>query len=148
MQIYSDKLFKDPVEIIEVFEPEFVKSALYKIEKLKNKGLHLVGYMRYDLSKSANARHCICPNNYHNIYSPLIYFEAFEDYEQFIPKTPDYKIGTIIEPLITKENYIKKIEYIKDKIKNGITYEVNYAYPSTLKTNAEEFDLYNYFLQN
>lgn len=148
MQIYSDKLFKDPVEIIEVFEPEFVKSALYKIEKLQNKGLHLVGYMRYDLSKSANADHCICPNNYPSIYLPLIYFEAFEDYEQFIPKTPDYKIGTIIEPLITKENYIKKIAYIKDKIKNGITYEVNYTYPSTLKTNAEEFDLYNYFLQN
>ena len=135
MQIYSDKLFKNPIEIIEIFEPEFVKSGLNKIEELKNKGLHLVGYMRYDLSKTLN--------DY-----PLIYFEAFNTYEKFITKSLEYKIGTVLEPLITKDEYFNKIECIKNKIENGIIYEVNYTYPSILKTNADEFELYNYFLQN
>ena len=133
MQIYSDKLFKHPAEIIEVFEPKEIKSGLDRIEELSKKGLYLLGYMRYDLSKS---------NNY-----PLIYYEAFESYEKFTPKTPDYKIGTIIKPLISKEKYYKNFEFIKEKIKNGVTYEVNYTYPSVLETNADEFNLYNYFLQ-
>ena len=135
MQIYSDKVFNNPIEIIEVFEPKKVKSGLDKIEKLKNEGFYLVGYMRYDLKKEADNM-------------PLIYFEAFRDFEPFEQKTPDYKIGTIIEPLISKEEYIEQIEYIKEQIKNGVTYEVNYTYPSVVKTNATELDLYNYLLQN
>ena len=135
MQIYADKIFNNPVETIEVFEPNDVKSALIRIENLKNKGLYLVGYMRYDLKTSANG-------------FPLIYFEVFENFEPFEQKIPDYKIGTIINPLIEKDEYVQKVNYIKDQIKDGITYEVNYTYPSLLKTNASETDLYNYLIQN
>lgn len=135
MQIYADKVFDKPVETIEIFEPKDVKLALDKIEKLKNDGLYLVGYMRYDLEKTADG-------------FPLIYFEAFETFKPFEHKIPDYKIGTIINPLIEKEEYVKQVNYIKEQIKNGITYEVNYTYPSRLKTNANETDLYNYLLQN
>ena len=64
---------------------------------------------------------------------PLIYFEAFDSFEPFIEHQPDYKIGTIVKPLITKEEYAEKVTFIKEQIKNGITYEVNYTYPSTLR---------------
>ncbi len=124
MQIYSDKVFNNPIEIIEVFESKKVKYALDRIEELKNKGFYLVGYMRYDLKKEADNM-------------PLIYFEAFKDFEPFEQKTPDYKIGTIITPLISKEEYIEQIEYIKEQIKNGVTYEVNYTYPSVVLSGNE-----------
>ena len=135
MQIYSDKLFKNPIKIIEVFQPKDIKLGLSEIEKLKNSGLYLLGYIRYDLSKSANG-------------FPLLYFEAFEHFEKFKSKVPDYPIGTILQSLISKKQYIKQIEYIKAQIKNGVTYEVNYTYPYILKTNANDFDLYNYILKN
>ncbi|WP_405341594.1 chorismate-binding protein [Fibrobacter sp.] len=135
MQIYADKVFNIPVETIEAFEPSEVQAALDKIESLKRKGLYLVGYMRYDLKRAAD-----------NL--PLVYFEAFETFTPFKQKTPDYKIGTIVTPNITSEEYAEKIAYIKKQIKNGITYEVNYTYPSTLKTNASELDLYHFLLQN
>ena len=135
MQIYSDKAFINPIETIEAFEPKEVKSALDKINVLKNKGLYLVGYMRYDLKNAAG-------------HLPLVCFEAFKDYEPFVQKTPDYKIGTIVTPLISKEEYTEKVAYIKQQIKNGITYEVNYTYPSSLKTNASEIDLYHFLLPN
>ena len=135
MQIYADKVFSNPVEIVEVFEPKDVKSALDKIEKLRNRGLYLVGYMRYDLKKAAAGL-------------PLVYFEAFDSFEVFKPKVPDYKVGTIVKPLISKEEYVGQINYIKEQIKNGITYEVNFTYPSSLKTNASDIDLYHYLLQN
>ena len=135
MQIYANKIFCNPVKIIEIFDPKDVKSALDQIEILQKKGLYLVGYMRYDL-KNANSNF------------PLIYFEAFDSFEPFVQKIPDYKIGTIVKPLITKEDYSKQVTFIKEQIKNGITYEVNYTYPSVLKTNANEIDLYHYLLQN
>ena len=134
MQIYAEKIFKTPIETIEVFEPKNVTSALDRIEVLKSKGLYLVGYMRYDLNTASNL--------------PLVYFEAFDSFEPFVQKIPDKKIGTIVKPLISKEEYAAKVAFIKEQIKNGITYEVNYTYPSALKTNANETELYHYLLQN
>lgn len=135
MQIYADKIFNNPIETIEAFQPKDVKSALDKIEFLQSKGLYLLGYMRYDLKNVAGD-------------APLIYFEAFDSFQQFGEKTPGYKIGTIVKPRLSKEEYSQKIGYIKEQIKNGITYEVNYTYPSTLRTNASELDLYQFLLQN
>ena len=135
MLIYADKVFENSVETIEAFLPNQVKPALDKIEFLKNKGLYLVGYMRYNLKSDAN-----------NL--PLLYFEAFDSFKPFVQKVPDYKIGTIVTPLISREKYFGKIAYIKEQIRKGITYEVNYTYPSSLKTNASEIDLYHFLLQN
>ena len=81
MLIYADKVFENSVETIEAFLPNQVKPALDKIESLKNKGLYLVGYMRYDLKNIAD-----------NL--PLVYFEAFDSYKPFEHKVPDCKIGT------------------------------------------------------
>ena len=134
MQIYAEKIFKTPIETIEVFEPKNVTSALDRIEVLKSKGLYLVGYMRYDLNTASNL--------------PLVYFEAFDSFEPFEQKIPEQKIGTIVKPLISKKEYTEKVDYIKEQIRNGITYEVNYTYPSALKTNASEIELYHYLLQN
>ena len=77
MLIYADKVFENSVETIEAFLPNQVKPALDKIESLKNKGLYLVGYMRYNLKSDAN-----------NL--PLLYFEAFDSFKPFVQKVPDY----------------------------------------------------------
>lgn len=134
MQIYADKLFLEPLEIIEVFDPQEIKNGFLRLEQLKTKGYYLVGYLRYDLTKTAQG-------------FPLMYFEAFDGYENFICKEIEEPVGIITTPKIAKQEYIEKINYIKDKIKSGITYEVNYTYPSTVKTNAEELELYNFLLK-
>ena len=90
MQIYAEKIFKTPIETIEIFEPKNVTSALDRIEVLKSKGLYLVGYMRYDLNTASNL--------------PLIYFEAFDSFEPFVQKIPDKKIGTIIKHMATADS--------------------------------------------
>ena len=135
MQIYANKIFKNPTETIEIFNPKDVKFALDHIEKLQSQDYYLLGYIRYDLKNAAGD-------------APLIYFEAFDSFLPFEEKIPDYKIGTIVKPRISKEEYTQKIGYIKEQIKNGITYEVNYTYPSTLRTNAIGLDLYQFLLQN
>ena len=65
MQIYADKYFSDPDEIIEIFSPDDVKKALDRVEALQKDGYWLLGYMRYDLMNRS-------PEG-----MPLVYFEAW-----------------------------------------------------------------------
>lgn len=133
MQVYSNKLFTTPIDKIEIFEPSKIKEGFDKLELLREKGLYLLGYLRYDLSKPCD--------------KPLMYFEAFEKEDKYIPSKPSNPIGIITKPKITKEEYFKSVKYIKEQILNGITYEVNYTYPSSVKTNADDFELYEFLLQ-
>lgn len=132
MQIYSDKLFKNHIDTIEIFEPQNLKEGFDKLEAWRMQGFHLLGYLRYDLKKSA--------------IKPLMYFEVFEKALQYCPNFPNRQIGIITKPKITKDEYFKSVEYIKTQIKNGVTYEVNYTYPISVKTNADDFELYEYLL--
>lgn len=121
MQIYSNKKFRNPVEIIDGNE-----HCLKRVQELAQKGLHLLGYVKYDFSK--------------------VYFEAYKSFEEYIPSIPQ-NVGIIKEPMITREEYFKKIQYIKEQILDGITYEVNFTYPSVVKTNANDLELYEFLLQ-
>ena len=48
MQIYSDKLFENKVDFIEIFKPEEIQNGFFCLENLRKKNLHIIGYMRYD----------------------------------------------------------------------------------------------------
>jgi para-aminobenzoate synthetase/4-amino-4-deoxychorismate lyase len=130
MQIYSDKIFDKPIEIIEVLKPTDLKNGFERLEELRKQGLYLLGYVRYDLKEI-----------------PLMYFEAYKSYSKYRPKNTDKNIGIFAKPLISKEEYIKKVNYIKQLIKNGITYEVNYTYPSEVYTTSSDLELYEHLLK-
>ena len=144
MQIYSDRYFSDPEQIVEIFEPDSLHGGLDRIEKLQQEGYHLLGYMRYDLQKP------------HPSGMPLLYFEAYRketdksDAESRIAEKiadDEFPAGIFTVPLITREEYENKISYIREQILNGVTYEVNYTYPSVLKTSLSDDALYRYLLQ-
>ena len=77
MQIYSDKIFKNPQKIISAFDSESFIFAFQEIEKLKNK-YYLIGYVRYE------AKDVFLGKNIKSKY-PLLYFEAYENFEKFSP---------------------------------------------------------------
>ena len=89
MSIYSNKFFKNPIEIIEAKDEE-IKFAFDKIEELK-KQYYLLGYINYDFNE--------------------LYFEVYQDFEKFIPQKITKPFGTIITPLINKENYFEATRY-------------------------------------
>lgn len=43
-----------------------------------------------------------------------------------------------------KEHYVKSLNKIKDFIRGGDTYQINYTYENFLKTDASDFNLYRY----
>jgi len=138
MPIYNNFLFSNPIAKIYAFtNTEFI-DALKKIEKYKQ-NYYLLGYIRYE------AKDIFFGKNI-NSKLPLLYFEIFKDYKLF-----DREIKNIFElkplPTITFDEYLRNIKKIKDEIKAGNTYEVNYTFDFNVEFDENEFELYQYLLQ-
>ena len=98
MQIYSNKSFSNPIDIIQA-EGD-LKKAFKKIDALRQQ-YYLLGYITYDFKK--------------------LYFEVFDKFTEYKPQAPK-QLGTIIKPLISKENYINAINKIKEYSEDIIVY--------------------------
>ena len=123
MQIYSNKVFENPIEIVDVRGD--LEAGIRRVEELRKK-YFLLGYITYDFKG--------------------MYFEAFEGFKEYTPKPPK-AFGTIIKPKISKSEYVSAVSKIKDYIREGITYEVNYTYPSDVYTSLDGIDLYEVLLE-
>ncbi len=140
MQIYDEKIFGKPIDIIEAFDKNSLKSAFNKIEEYKKK-YYLLGYIRYE------AKNIFLGQDY-NSKEPLLYFEVFNNYKQYTPSKNDNNLAPLVIPKISKKHYTEDISKIKDYIRQGITYEVNYTYPSEIHVDLNSFDLFEMLLQN
>lgn len=139
MQIYSDKIFENPREIITAFDNESFILAFDKLEKLKN-DYYLVGYIRYEardifLGKKVQAKY------------PLLYFEVFSDYKIFEPVKNPREVYLFPKPKISFSEYKKGFDVIKAEIASGNTYEVNYTFDFQIDTNYSSNEIYNYFFK-
>ncbi len=139
MQIYSDKIFKNPQKIISAFDSESFISAFNEIEKLKDK-YYLIGYVRYE------AKDIFLGKNVTSKY-PLLYFEAYENFEKFLPNKNPQKVFLFPKPKISFAEYKKGFDGIKSEISNGNTYEVNYTIDFEIKTKYSSTEIYDYFLK-
>ena len=139
MQIYSDKIFKNPQKIISAFDSESFISAFNEIEKLKDK-YYLIGYVRYE------AKDIFLGKNVTSKY-PLLYFEAYENFEKFLPNKNPQKFFLFPKPKISFAEYKKGFDGIKSEISNGNTYEVNYTIDFEIKTKYSSTEIYDYFLK-
>lgn len=139
MQIYSDKVFKNPITVIKAFDSDSFVRVFEKIESLKE-NYYLVGYIRYEakdvfLGKQITSK------------TPLLYFEVFENFEKFEPKQNPKEVFLFPKPDITFEDYKKGFDTIKDEISQGNTYEVNYTFDFSIDTEYSAEDIYHYFLR-
>lgn len=137
MQIYTDKLFENSIDIITAFDKESLQTAFDKIQNYKDK--YLLGYIRYETKN-------IFFNKDYSSNLPLLYFEVFDSYKYFQPEKIVKNYLLAEKPLISKDEYSNSIDTIKDKISNGITYEVNYTYPTKIYSDLRDFELYQLLL--
>lgn len=128
--LYIIKLCKSTlINVLKILFVLLKQKRIYKklSTKLTNceKKYFLLGYITYDFKK--------------------LYFEVFDKYKKYTP-AKSKQLGTIIRPKITKEQYINAIEKIKQYISEGVTYEVNYTYPSEVLTNLDGIELFEALL--
>lgn len=133
MLIYSDKVFQNPVHVVKAFDNEEFKNAFAELEILKEK-YYLVGYVRYETYK-------IFQNIAITSKEPLLYFEAYRDYSAF-ETAPLAHHKTYTYPKVSREEYFANIDYIKEQIALGNTYEVNYTFPNAVWTSNFGIGLY------
>ena len=133
MIIFSDKLFTNSIKTIKAFSKDELKKAFCEIEELGKK-YYLAGYLRYEAFSKQNSD------------QPLLYFEVFENYEEFLPKSEkSFILNT--KPCVSFDEYSKAITEIKDEISQGNTYEVNYTYEFEIPFDGDDFELYRYLLK-
>lgn len=134
MIIYSDKIFKKPVETITAFDNDGVKKAFARIENLNN-DYHIAGYLRYEAKDVFLGRQV-------KSKSPLLYFECFKNYELFTPPENSPQVFLKSKPEISYKKYSEALEQIKEEIANGNTYEVNYTCDFSVETPYEAQEIF------
>ncbi len=150
MQIYGNKRFDNPVQIIESFSSEDFLTALDAVERYARTH-YLLGYVRYA------ARAVFAGQPIHSSL-PLLYFEVYAGYDSYHPAPPSPVRSTII-PGLDFKTYHRAITAIKAEIAAGNSYQINYTYDNRVKTSSAPLELYesllpgqttpyNAFLQN
>lgn len=147
MQIFYNKLFSNPIKKIMAFDKNSFDLAFDLIDYYSKNNFYLLGYIKYEAYN-----YFLDMNINYKSKLPLLYFEVFKDYKKYeISKDlkNDDNIQIVTFENIDKYKYLQNIEKIKNYISYGITYEVNYTYPSTVCTNCrDDFTLYNFIQKN
>ena len=138
--IFADKKFSNPIKTIEAFDNESFKLAFDEIEKYRH-GAYLLGYIRYEAKDIFLGKEIKSD-------SPLLYFEVFDEYEDF-----ELENSLFIEALnpiaqISYDEYSQSLHEIKNLIAQGETYQVNYTYDYAVSSGLEGFELYMSILKN
>lgn len=148
MQIFGDRIFRNPVETIAADSPESLAEAFGKIDALREKKF-VLGYVEYEawkLFEKIRAGKSVGENasaDGRGAKHPLAYFEVFDSCEKYEPAAHCGEIETSLVPDISRAEYCAAIGEIKKRLAAGDTYEVNFTYPNTLFADcADDFELF------
>jgi para-aminobenzoate synthetase/4-amino-4-deoxychorismate lyase len=130
-------LFLNPIKILTAYGLDDLEPLYKSMETAIDRGYYLAGWWAYEWG------YALEPKLYHLLdtlrpKAPLVWLGVFENPKIWIhrsdaPFCPLEKIPNIQENLgpleleVKKDQYIKAIEYIKDYIARGHTYQVNYT---------------------
>ena len=123
----SWRIFSSPVEVLFTHDLQNVREVLNKVQnKVEKKNLIAAGYLSYEAAPAFDNAYCV--NKKGNL--PLICFGLFKDYKTEITlESNNHESAEAIEWEIAtnQTHYEIYLKYIKDQIKLGNTYQVNYT---------------------
>ena len=140
----SWRIFSSPVEVLYTHELQNVREVLNKVQnKVEKKNLIAAGYLSYEAAPAFDSAYCV--NKKGSL--PLICFGLFKDYKTEITlESNNHESAEAIEWEIAtnQTHYETHLKYIKDQIKLGNTYQVNYTLRKYSKCIANP---YGFFLE-
>ena len=119
--------FAAPVEIRAAFTLEAVRALLGGLEgETSRRGLYAVGFVTYEAAPAFDAALKVLPPG----LMPLAWFGLYQKPEVIPFPAPAARLGPepAWEPTVTAGQYHAAIEAIKEHIRAGQTYQVNYTY--------------------
>lgn len=121
-------LFAQPRKIVQATTPQDVRAALDEVRREVGAGRHAAGYVGYesaaglDLAMRAGGK---APS------IPLLWFGIYDDFT-VIAQLPEPEPGDLFQepwrPSVTETEYHQAIATIKERIRDGDTYQVNFTF--------------------
>lgn len=131
-------LFTFPITEICCHDGSKLEDALCKIDQFRSNGLHLCGYIAYEAAYFLADRHDFVFNTQSGNKIPLLHFYAFRDRHDltldqataWLQNLNSSDTPVAIEKLslnMSKEDYLNRIEQIREYIRDGDSYQVNFT---------------------
>jgi len=135
-------LFSNPIHDIAARNFDDVKIALEEIDKFREQGFFLVGFISYESSYGyLKFQKEIQKKKDEKL--PLVRFGGFPEYRVIeIPESKrNYQIKNLT-PEIDEKEYTEKILKIREYLRNGDTYQVNFTFKIFFNFEGDQFDLF------
>lgn len=121
--VKSPKHFTNPTDIISASSIEEVLPCLKRVQQAVNNGSYAAGYVSYEAAPAFDPTYKVNPN----VNQPLVWFGIFDHPSKGrFTSTGTYETAEWTA-LTGKDVYVQNITRIKEAIRQGITYQVNYT---------------------
>ena len=138
----SWRIFSSPVEVLYTHDLNHVKDVLNEVQnKVEKKKSIAAGYLSYEAAPAFDNAYSV--NEKGSL--PLICFGLFKDYKiEKILESQKLESAEAIEWEVTTDRtlYESHLKYIKDQIKLGNTYQVNYTLRKHSNTISNPYDFF------
>ena len=138
----SWRIFSSPLEVLYTHDLNHVKNVLNEVQnKVEKKKLIAAGYLSYEAAPAFDNAYRV--NEKGSL--PLICFGLFKDYKIERTLEPQkLESAEVIDWEITTDRtlYENHLKYIKDQIKLGNTYQVNYTLRKHTNTISNPYDFF------
>ena len=149
MRLYTARLYTAPHKIIACTHPADVADALAAIDRALADGFHVAGYMAYELGYLLEAKlAALLPDT---LDGPLIWMGVFS-----APRLLDQRAAAQLmdawaaqghtvsppEAALTRERYMAHVETVREHIRAGDVYQINYTFPLRFTLTGSALSLY------
>ncbi|CCQ94278.1 Para-aminobenzoate synthase, subunit I [[Clostridium] ultunense Esp] len=136
--------FKSPVKIISTSNPEKIIPSLREIQRAIDSGLYAAGYISHEAAPAFDPRFRVKKGG----AMPLLWFGLFHNPHSLVSLIEDNISFSLSEwqPTISRKKYNEDISKIKEAIKNGQTYQVNYTMRLRARFEGNDLAFYHHLL--
>ncbi len=135
-------IFTNPILELKTSKASQVKDILDKAQAYQKKGFYVVGYLSYEAAKAFDPLFSVHSAPLQSEY--LAYFSIHQQPKR-VPFPTSYSpvdMPTSWQSTVRKEDYKKAIEQIKNHLRQGDSYQVNYTIPLTAHLTADALAIY------
>ena len=131
--------FEQPVEIISARSIEEVRPALASIERAAARGFYAAGFVAYEAAPAFDRALKVragVPD------LPLVWFGVFDtpSGEEFV-RGGEFRVSDWT-PSVTRAEYVRDVEAVREAIARGDTYQVNYTLRLRARFEGDDFAFY------
>lgn len=146
-------LFTSPIKEICCHDGLKLDDALREIDQLRRDGYHLSGYIAYEAGYFLTDRRDFSFNHSPSISKPLLHFYAFQNRDRltsdqvnaFLQSLPSSNDPAAIRNLslnLGKDAYIDRVERIRQYLREGDSYQVNFTLKYRFEYQGSAIALY------